>query len=233
MTKTLSFHRKVILFILASLLTFQVVSAQYVDGFVPGFIITNEGDTTKGYVKIRKDTNESLKNLRYKQDMGSKLSVLSPSKIKGFIIGNYTFLSRKTAIGNHFWLLLLDGPVRVLEQRKSFNMMEYQYVGFGVNGVSMKIATNGKKLPEPRKKDTVFKLLEKETGGPTVVYRPDAKKIDEHLKNQLVRFFSDSPYIDDVIKVSDYQISDIPLMVYCYNQPEKYKLLPLKNKKNP
>jgi hypothetical protein len=217
-----------LLTLVTSLLQPFNASAQDIRGFVPGAIITLEGDTVRGLLKMKEENNVSLKDLRFKRENETKTQILSPKKINGFLVGRFTFLSKETKRGNEFWLLLLDAPVRMYEVRETFDMAEYKSSHFGMNGfgITIKHAT-GKMNPDPVRKDKVYRLIEKRSDGRIIVFNTKAKKISADLQRDLVKFFDDAPELSKVIGTSNYATSDIALMVYCYNEPQKYKLLPL------
>lgn len=54
--------------------------------------------------------------------------------------------------------------------------------------------------------------------------------MDKKLKMSLIKFFHDRPDLVHLIEQNDYQKSDIPLLVNAFNEPDKYKLLPMQKK---
>lgn len=192
--------------------------AQYETEFIPGRLLTLEGDTVDGYLQFVDRGHVILKRLEFKTSKDAKQVIkYPPEKIKGFIIGDYEFYSKPHGTSQTFWLLLSKGPVRVLEERHNLADV-YIPVPIPIPGGAAIAGVNKSRA------DRVYKMLEKATGE-NIVYNASAKVIDPILKQQLVRFFQDRTELSEVIAESEYEVSDIPLMVAAYNQPDKYKML--------
>ena len=80
------------------------------EGYIQGYVVTNENDTIVGLVKNKNSVPyRILQEIKFKKEKNSEVQTFAPTELKGFQIGVDQYISKKLRLHSAVPILIVDG----------------------------------------------------------------------------------------------------------------------------